>query len=178
MRTLASCATSGKIPFSWSSFRFQIENHRVNLFVSLHHGIDRKVLPDTIATGTTIDFRNSSEGPNCFSHVKHAGERGSQNPCWRTKSHPSLGRRALSVMLLATVSQAPYCRGGVRQVIGERIATLFLGLCHDVKSLLPNCSLPPKSRSALLGDASTLGSTVWFLKLFGALFQNHDGISL
>ena len=29
-------------------------------------------------------------------------------------------------MLLATVSQAPYCRGGVRQAIGERIATLFL----------------------------------------------------
>jgi hypothetical protein len=32
-------------------------------------GIDRKVLPDTIAAGTTIDFRNSSEGPNCFSDV-------------------------------------------------------------------------------------------------------------
>jgi len=31
MRALASCANSGKIPFSWSSFRFQIENHRVNL---------------------------------------------------------------------------------------------------------------------------------------------------
>jgi hypothetical protein len=30
-------------------------------------------------------------------------------------------------MLLATVSQAPYCRGGVRQAIGEMIATLFLG---------------------------------------------------
>src|ERR1700722_12166456 len=30
-----------------------------------------------------------------------------------------------SVMLLATVSQAPYRRGGVRQAIGERIATLF-----------------------------------------------------
>src|SRR5258705_9411267 len=69
MRTLASCANSGKIPFSWSSIRFQIENHRVNLFVSLHHGIDRKVLPDSIATGTTIDFRNSAKGPNCFSDV-------------------------------------------------------------------------------------------------------------
>src|SRR5580704_18949058 len=32
-----------------------------------------------------------------------------------------------SVILLATVSQAPYCRGGVRQAIGDRIATLFLG---------------------------------------------------
>src|ERR1700675_5062171 len=32
-----------------------------------------------------------------------------------------------SVMLLATVSQAPYCRGGIRQAIGERIATLFWG---------------------------------------------------
>jgi hypothetical protein len=30
-------------------------------------------------------------------------------------------------MLLATVSQAPYCRGGVRQAIGDMIATLFLG---------------------------------------------------
>jgi hypothetical protein len=30
-------------------------------------------------------------------------------------------------MLLATVSQAPYCRGGVRQAIGDRIATLLLG---------------------------------------------------
>jgi hypothetical protein len=58
-----------KFPVSWSSFRFQIENHRVNPFVSLHHGIDRKVLLDTIATGTTIDFRNSSEGPNCFSET-------------------------------------------------------------------------------------------------------------
>jgi Domain of unknown function (DUF4062) len=26
---------------------------------------------------------------------RHAGERGSQNPCWRTMSHPSHGRRAL-----------------------------------------------------------------------------------
>ncbi len=29
--------------------------------------------------------------------------------------------------LLATVSQAPYCRGGVRHAIGDRIATLLLG---------------------------------------------------
>jgi len=40
-----------------------------NPFVSLHHGIDRKVLPDTVTAGTTIDFRNSSKGPNCFSDV-------------------------------------------------------------------------------------------------------------
>src|SRR5207253_9317150 len=32
-----------------------------------------------------------------------------------------------SVTLLATVSQAPYCRGGVRHAIGDRIATLLLG---------------------------------------------------
>src|SRR3984893_17727037 len=32
-----------------------------------------------------------------------------------------------SVMLLATVSQAPYCRGGVRQAIGDRTATLLSG---------------------------------------------------
>src|SRR5271166_3668898 len=30
-----------------------------------------------------------------------------------------------SVMLLATVSHAPYCRGGVRQATGERTATLL-----------------------------------------------------
>ena len=30
-------------------------------------------------------------------------------------------------MLLATVSQAPYCRGGVRQAIGDRTATLLSG---------------------------------------------------
>src|SRR6267143_5506857 len=42
-----------------------------------------------------------------------------------------------SVMLLATVSQAPYCRGGVRQAIGDRIATLFLGfvMLFDATSL-------------------------------------------
>src|ERR1035441_8467258 len=31
------------------------------------------------------------------------------------------------LMLLATVSQAPYCRGGVRQAIGDRTATLLSG---------------------------------------------------
>jgi hypothetical protein len=29
------------------------------------------------------------------------------------------------VILLATVSHAPYCRGGVRHATGERIATLL-----------------------------------------------------
>src|SRR5258705_10197816 len=38
----------------------------------------------------------------------------------------------------------------------------FFGLCHHVKSLSPNCSLPPKSRLALIGDAITLRSTVGF----------------
>src|SRR5216683_2553919 len=33
-----------------------------------------------------------------------------------------------SVMLLATVSQAPYCRGGVRQATGDRTATLLFGI--------------------------------------------------
>ena len=33
-----------------------------------------------------------------------------------------------SVMLLATVSQAPYCRGGVRQATGDRIATRLPGI--------------------------------------------------
>src|ERR1700747_252469 len=32
-----------------------------------------------------------------------------------------------SVTLLATVSHAPYCRGGVRPAIGDRIATRLLG---------------------------------------------------
>src|SRR3984885_9329059 len=33
-----------------------------------------------------------------------------------------------SAMLPATVSQAPYCRGGVRQATGDRTATLFPGI--------------------------------------------------
>src|SRR5260370_22154181 len=33
-----------------------------------------------------------------------------------------------AVMLLATVSQAPYCRGGVRQAIGDRTASLLARL--------------------------------------------------
>src|SRR6266436_4392579 len=42
-----------------------------------------------------------------------------------------------SVMLLATVSQAPYCRGGVRQAIGDRTATLLSGfvMLFDAASL-------------------------------------------
>src|SRR5208283_4888948 len=35
-----------------------------------------------------------------------------------------------SAMLLATVSQAPYCRGGVRQATGERTAILLGGIFH------------------------------------------------
>src|SRR5271154_2566796 len=38
-------------------------------------------------------------------------------------SHPRATRP--SVMLPATVSQAPYCRGGVRHATGDRIATLL-----------------------------------------------------
>ena len=37
-------------------------------------------------------------------------------------------------MLLATVSQAPYCRGGVRQAIGDRTATLLWGLSCCAKT--------------------------------------------
>src|ERR1700682_2907525 len=33
-----------------------------------------------------------------------------------------------SVTLQATVSHAPYCRGGVRQATGDRMATLLLGM--------------------------------------------------
>ncbi len=40
-----------------------------------------------------------------------------------------------SAMLLATVSHAPYCRGGVRQATGERTATLLLGIAHAVADL-------------------------------------------
>src|SRR6266851_2974540 len=45
-----------------------------------------------------------------------------------------------SVMLLATVSQAPYCPGGVRQATGDRTATLLLGfamLLNDPNSWQP-----------------------------------------
>jgi len=58
-----------KFPVSWSSFSLSDRKSSSKPVRILHHGIDRKVLLDTIATGTTIDFRNSSEGPNCFSHV-------------------------------------------------------------------------------------------------------------
>src|ERR1700674_2684789 len=50
-----------------------------------------------------------------------------------------------SVMLLATVSQAPYCRGGVRQAIGDRTATLLSGF-------------------VMLFDASSLGRIVQYLR--------------
>src|ERR1700674_457933 len=40
-----------------------------------------------------------------------------------------------SVMLLATVSQAPYCRGGVRQATGERTATLLLRIFMQLNDL-------------------------------------------
>src|SRR4029079_16295489 len=33
-----------------------------------------------------------------------------------------------SATLLATVSHAPYCRGGVRQAIGDRIATFLFAI--------------------------------------------------
>jgi hypothetical protein len=39
-------------------------------------------------------------------------------------------------MLLATVSQAPYCRGGVRQAIGDRTAILLLGIVMGFTILL------------------------------------------
>src|SRR5579864_1130077 len=38
-----------------------------------------------------------------------------------------------SVMLPATVSHAPYCRGGVRQATGDRIATFLLGIVMPVR---------------------------------------------
>src|SRR5579859_6237865 len=41
-------------------------------------------------------------------------------------SHPRV--TSPSVMLLATVSQAPYCRGGVRHATGDRIAILLFEL--------------------------------------------------
>src|SRR5437868_3709647 len=40
-----------------------------------------------------------------------------------------------SAMLPATVSQAPYCRGGVRQATGDRIATLL-----PVRMYLVHCA--------------------------------------
>src|SRR5262245_5777263 len=50
-----------------------------------------------------------------------------------------------SVILLATVSQAPYCRGGVRQATGDRMAILLLGTGGRFNE--PPDALPP----ALLG---------------------------
>ena len=73
----------------------------------------------------------------------------SQHPAGE-RSHIPARATSPSVMLLATVSQAPYCRGGVRQATGERIATLFLGLVilFDANSFFVNRSLLPKARSA------------------------------
>ena len=70
-------------------------------------------------------------------------------------------------MLLATVSQAPYCRGGVRQAIGDRIATLFLGfvMLFDATSLRRIVHYLQISFGTSC-DASTLRSAAWPLKLF------------
>src|SRR5260370_41221518 len=81
-----------------------------------------------------------------------------------------------SVMLLATVSQAPYCRGGVRQAIGDRIATLLLGfvMLFAATSLRSNCSLPPKSHSALVEMPALCVRRFGFSSSFGALLaQQH-----
>src|SRR5713226_2695447 len=67
-----------------------------------------------------------------------------------------------SVMLLATVSQAPYCRGGVRQATGDRTATLLLGivmLFNDLSTAVAQALLPAGSRLPVCGsvpDISTL----------------------
>src|ERR1700734_516613 len=50
-------------------------------------------------------------------------------------SHPRATRP--SVMLLATVSQAPYCRGGVRHATGDRIAIVLFELMS--KPALRHC---------------------------------------
>ena len=46
------------------SRRFQIKNRRVNPFVRLHHGFDRKALLDPLAAGAAIDFRKAFQGPH------------------------------------------------------------------------------------------------------------------
>src|SRR5580658_4195869 len=76
-----------------------------------------------------------------------------------------------SVMLLATVSQAPYFRGGVRQAIGDRIATLFLGfvMLLEAKSVSPYCSSLRKSHSVLLEAPALCVRWFGFSSSFGAL---------
>src|SRR5579872_2793626 len=56
----------------------------------------------------------------------------------RVTSHPRA--TSPSVMLPATVSQAPYCLGGVRHATGDRTAILLLGtvmvLLHSTQHLI------------------------------------------
>src|ERR1017187_2582788 len=61
-----------------------------------------------------------------------------------------------SVTLLATVSQAPYCRGGVRQAIGDRIATLLLGSLM----LFDGTSLVHGSQHFIEGNGSETGGVI------------------
>jgi len=58
---------------------------------------------------------------------RHAGERGSQNPCWRNKRHiPATGDEPFALMVAShRFPRRHICRGGVRQAIGDRTATLF-----------------------------------------------------
>jgi len=54
-------------------------------------------------------------------------------------------------MLLATVSQAPYCRGGVRQAIGEQDSHSFLALsCSSTRRPFVELFITSKISSALV----------------------------
>src|SRR5271154_2355267 len=63
-------------------------------------------------------------------------------------SHPRA--TSPSATLLATVSHAPYCRGGVRQATGDRIAILFF---DNLVPLLQQ-RLGVKARQRKLGNES------------------------
>jgi len=59
-------------------------------------------------------------------------------------------------MLPATVSQAPYCRGGVRQAIGDRTATLLAGFVM----LFDDTFLVHGSQHSSEGNGSETGGVI------------------
>src|SRR5580698_5214453 len=74
-------------------------------------------------SATLGSMERSSSYP--FSTTECSRARVMESPVAKSvTSHPRA--TSPSVMLLATVSQAPYCRGGVRQATGDRIAILLL----------------------------------------------------
>src|SRR5579871_2159088 len=74
-----------------------------------------------------------------------------------------------SAILPATVSQAPYCRGGVRQATGARIATLLAGIID----LQAQCRLHLRSGSARIPPGYRRGEIVIEASGYGHVSVGH-----